>query len=842
MIDSAKLFDQLRLNAVTEASSVGEVERVLTILNYSPEERQRSVELLKSRGWFKGETISAPTPIYSSTPAANGILVSATKKIPDPMIAPLDVSPVVPQTSIVSTRETHVPNRIGNMLVTIVLIALVVLAGIATVGYFYIKNHNNNLTAVDSMTASSSIQLPELFLGGEAADKITVGSSTEYDIPVTRGTQMGFLMAWDGSGLSLRLIDPSGNTTNINTEAASGTSAQTSGTGSNQKAVEINGSYLQDYLVSGVATPGIWKLIASNNGASTINFGVQMSGYSNIFFAQEPSDILVSSGKNFQLSMAAYENTSNDPLGSTTPSDFKPIPGLDVIANIASASATATGTKIMTIPLQYSADASNATSSMYLSAPAYPSALGLVPGDYYVYYTATGVDNEGEHFAQKSSGAGLGTLGAYLSISAGEASLSNPQDSVVDIRGDGVADSLELSFSVNIQQSGDYALDGLFVAPNGKEFQESTHIYSVPVGATTTSIVFNPSDEGVTPDSSYNGIWKVENIQLVNLSSDINFEDSYPDYTMIHSYTAVAAAADPYNQDLTILNDIRTAGTYSSGQTKYQFTGYTPVSFFGTITYSVGYNRPENSPIAYIKPDSNPQTTLVVGETLDTTCFIFHNQLPNPISANSCDEDINNLPTLASGDYVKVIGQQKGNFIVASEVDIFLNSSVSWPIVNTSNLTWNAKSQMFVPITTGAPAQPVPQGDISKLKVVSIATYRESQGGGKDVVVFYFYIKNTSNVPISPVYVGGAMEGSTNSSDNGYFEGYHFATIQPSQTATGTVGLLIDQSETLNGTLLIGVTQSLFDTNITQNNAIYQQVVSVSPGAAPSAVFAPSTQ
>lgn len=72
MLNNDALINILRINGINETSSVSQLNTVLDAFKYSPEEKQKTFEALRMKGWFAAETVSSPiiaesNPLDTST-------------------------------------------------------------------------------------------------------------------------------------------------------------------------------------------------------------------------------------------------------------------------------------------------------------------------------------------------------------------------------------------------------------------------------------------------------------------------------------------------------------------------------------------------------------------------------------------------------------------------------------------------------------------------------------------------------------------------------------------------------------------------------------------------------
>ena len=99
MIDTAQLLQALSLNGINKGTSMSEIDKTLTALRYSPEEKQKAFQILKAQGWGIAEPVSAPVvnPVPAPAPA------------PTPVARPVPIAPLPPKPPVISIPQVGDP-------------------------------------------------------------------------------------------------------------------------------------------------------------------------------------------------------------------------------------------------------------------------------------------------------------------------------------------------------------------------------------------------------------------------------------------------------------------------------------------------------------------------------------------------------------------------------------------------------------------------------------------------------------------------------------------------------------------------------------------------------------
>ena len=351
MVDYTSIAQILRINGLTEKSSLEEIQHILVALKYSSEDINQSLGLLKSRGWLTG---------VSATPIVNTIPAQAV-----PTSSVMNVMPVVPQSSMNNAiSPVFTKPRKSSPLVTIALVVFILFVG-AVVAFAYFKkvgpfkitstkillensqgasstntlDSNSALGQIGGVVTSTptttskvstnlitpnagDVNASELLEGGSASVKIAPNSKMVQNILMSPGSNLLFVAGWKGDGLSLTLTNPQGKVVDLTANKPVDVSSKGPSGSANPIFMSNKGEFSLMYTLDGNVPAGVWKLTESNSGSKTIDFGVESSGSSNIIVVPNQTEngmsvIKVGFGQSAYISADVAENTSGKPLGSS---------------------------------------------------------------------------------------------------------------------------------------------------------------------------------------------------------------------------------------------------------------------------------------------------------------------------------------------------------------------------------------------------------------------------------------------------------------------------------------------------------------------------------------------
>ena len=127
MTDPANLLSILKLNGITNTSSVDDVNYILAGLKLSEQEKNEAYEILKAQGWT-GQRSSPPVPPPPPPPAS---VSSSSMSTPPP--APVSTSSVPPQSQVAT------PHHFSALKVSLIVLFLLIFAGVGLAAYTYTK-------------------------------------------------------------------------------------------------------------------------------------------------------------------------------------------------------------------------------------------------------------------------------------------------------------------------------------------------------------------------------------------------------------------------------------------------------------------------------------------------------------------------------------------------------------------------------------------------------------------------------------------------------------------------------------------------------------------------------
>ncbi len=95
MIDQEQLTEALKLNGVDSSSPLANVDAVLALFHYSPEDRLKTIAYLRTQGWALTEGVAVTPEVVAAaaSPVAPPVKPMATS-IPTPAPTPITVPPV----------------------------------------------------------------------------------------------------------------------------------------------------------------------------------------------------------------------------------------------------------------------------------------------------------------------------------------------------------------------------------------------------------------------------------------------------------------------------------------------------------------------------------------------------------------------------------------------------------------------------------------------------------------------------------------------------------------------------------------------------------------------------
>ncbi|MEI6479190.1 MAG: hypothetical protein WCO18_02750, partial [bacterium] len=357
-----------------------------------------------------------------------------------------------------------------------------------------------------------AINLSELLVGGSASAKINPNSKIGYSIIVSPGSNLLFMAGWDNDELSLTLTDPQGKIINMTSGKPVDPSSKAPVGKINPIFLAKDGKYSLMYTLDGSVSAGIWKLLAINSSNKTTNFGVSVTGSSNIFVVPSEPDVRVSPNESLILSVDVAENTSGQPMGTT-----KIIPtylnDLDVTATIYgydygnhAAVETVSLTNVSKMNgLVVTQGTTPLDKNAYMSGPI----NDLVPGDYLAVYTFRGKNSEGQNVAEQTSSSNSET---YINVSSGNATIDEVKDHGIDTVTQGITGVISFDLLITYQKTGTYNLSATAVAPDGKKIPLSSGGFYGAVGTSGANLLLQLSDLGTA--NITNGVYKLEDVQL----------------------------------------------------------------------------------------------------------------------------------------------------------------------------------------------------------------------------------------------------------------------------------------------------------------------------------------
>ncbi len=167
MVDYNNIAQILHINGITEKSAPEEIERILTALKYSPEDKNRALELLKSHGWLAGAVIAPPVvnPVISPTIPAPGSM---------------NVMPVTSPVVTAPKKASHT-GIIWSSVILLIVIGAFLFMYVDRVGVFAIKSYSESNFLSSLIEKSSGIKTSSYKLGAS----IAVGPRDTGAVPFT---------------------------------------------------------------------------------------------------------------------------------------------------------------------------------------------------------------------------------------------------------------------------------------------------------------------------------------------------------------------------------------------------------------------------------------------------------------------------------------------------------------------------------------------------------------------------------------------------------------------------------------------------------------------------------